>query len=125
MKKVQNFQKKLIRMDQLLSFNKQDIKYEILREALEFMTEIGSSISVLFLFLTISIVIDWKLIFLFLPIYLFQVLVVETVKLTFRRKHPKNEVGFLQLPISFFGCFLLNRNRFTDWHPYLCLLNFT
>ena len=90
MKKVQNFQKKLIRMDQLLSFNKQDIKYEILREALEFMTEIGSSISVLFLFLTISIVIDWKLIFLFLPIYLFQVLVVETVKLTFRRKHPKN-----------------------------------
>ena len=54
MKKVQNFQKKLIRMDQLLSFNKQDIKYEILREALEFMTEIGSSISVLSLFLTIK-----------------------------------------------------------------------
>lgn len=93
MKKIEAIQNKIVKLDKLMTFSKKDIKSKFLTKALELITELGSSIIVLILMVLISLLNNWKLIFLFLPIYIFQVLIVELVKLTFRRTRPDSQVN--------------------------------
>ena len=90
MKTVRDLQKKLIKLDHLLTFNKKDIKYKFIREGLEIMTEMGSSVIALIFIIAIGAIEGWNTLFLFVPIYVFQVLIVELIKLTFRRNRPKS-----------------------------------
>lgn len=92
-KKIRMWQKRIDQFDKLLAFSKKDIKYDLLSKALEIITEMGSSIVILGLIFIISVINDLKLLFLFLPIYIFQVILVEIVKLTFRRARPNSHVN--------------------------------
>jgi|694.fasta_scaffold00773_25 undecaprenyl-diphosphatase len=90
MEKFKKLQSRIIKIDHLLMFSKKDIKYKNLAQILEIMTELGSSVVVMAIILLISLYSNWRLLLLFLPIYLAQVAVVEIVKLTFRRTRPKS-----------------------------------
>lgn len=90
MEKFKKLQNRIIKIDHLLMFSKKDIKHKNLAQMLEIMTELGSSVVVMGLIFAISLYFNWKLLLLFLPIYLAQVVVVELVKLTFRRTRPKS-----------------------------------
>lgn len=93
MNKFKDIQKRIVQLDHLLTFSKKDIKYGFLRKSLEIMTEIGSSIIALTIIVIISAIEGWKLLFLFIPIYVFQVIVVELIKLTFRRNRPNRHIN--------------------------------
>lgn len=65
-----------------------DLQNPILRKSLVFFTELGSSFVIIGFLAILAIIEDTKIAIILIPIYLFQLSIIELIKITFKRKRP-------------------------------------
>ena len=93
MKKLKAFINHFNRLDHILIFDQnKDLKGDNFKKWLSIYTEMGSSIIVIVLIFLIAILDNFSVIYIFLPIYLFQLASVEIIKLYFNRTRPHTYV---------------------------------